>query len=184
MGQSMDKKALILKISPEEAKTVLVKLYENNPSFRDAIVLEIENLLSDINIEDIAYGVYYDLDGIDVEELWDRSGSSRYGYNSPEDMAFTMVEEAIELYSDQIEKLQELKKHDQAKSFCMGVLKGIYKYDKESKSEFKDWASDVPGECFQSVFDDWKKKHKRKKDIKIMIDYLQANCPDWSNWIR
>jgi len=177
----MDKKALISKISPEEAKTVLVKLYESNPSFRDAIVSEIENLLDNIDIEDIAYDVYYDLDGIDVEELWDRSGSSREGYNSTVDMAFFMVEEAIEPYSDQIEKLQELKKHDQAKSFCMGVLKGIYKYDKESKSEFKDWASDVPWECFQSVFDEWKKKSKRKKEIKEMINFLLSNCPEWSN---
>ena len=180
----MAKKDFILKISPDDAKTVLTTLYEANPSFRNAIEIEIEKLLSDINIEDIAYEVFFNLDGIDVEELWDRSGSSRYGYNSPEDMAYTMFEEEIEPFSEKIKKLDELKRNEDATLFCMGVLKGIYKYYKESKSQFKDWAQDVPGECFQSVFDEWKKKHKQKKDLKKMVDYLKENCTDWSNWIR
>ncbi len=40
----------------------------------------------------------------------------------------------------------------EAKLSCMGVPKGIYKYVHESKSEFKDWAVDVPGECFSAIF--------------------------------
>jgi hypothetical protein len=64
----------------------------------------------------------------------------------------------------------------------MGVLKGIYKYAHESNSEFKDWATDVPEECFGYLLEEWKKRTKRKKDLKNMEDFLSIECSDWAKW--
>ncbi|ODS31806.1 MAG: hypothetical protein SCARUB_03054, partial [Candidatus Scalindua rubra] len=52
---------------------------------------------------------------------------------------------------------------EQAKQYCMGVLKGMYEYDKESQSEFKEWATDIPPECFSYLLDEWKKKLQTKE---------------------
>ena len=46
--------------------------------------------MSDVDLEDSQ--VYFDLDSIEVEELWDRSGRMRNGYVEPDEMAFQMFE--------------------------------------------------------------------------------------------
>ena len=65
------------------------------------------------------------------------------------------------------------------KSYCMGVLKGIYMYEHTSNSEFKDWATDIPGECFRDLLDKWKKRSKKKSDIKEMNEFLMKECNNW-----
>jgi hypothetical protein len=63
----------------------------------------------------------------------------------------------------------------------MGILKGIYQYEEDSGSEFKDWATDVPGECFGYVLNEWK-KNSSNKDKKEMKDFISNECPNWSEW--
>jgi len=67
----------------------------------------------------------------------------------------------------------------EAKLYCMGVLKGIYKYEHESDSEFKDWAVDLPGECFHDLLDKWTKRSKMKSDIKEMNEFVMMECDNW-----
>ena len=71
-------------------------------------------------------------------------------------------------------------KQKEAKLYCMGVLKGIYKYDQESESEFKDRAADVAGECFSYLADEWKKRSKNNADIKEMNLFLKKECSRWA----
>jgi len=59
-----------------------------------------------------------------------------------------MFEDALESFIEELKKYKKLSMNKEAKTCCMGILKGIYQFEKESTSEFKDWAVDVPGECF------------------------------------
>jgi hypothetical protein len=67
---------------------------------------------------------------------------------------------------------------------AMGILKGIYQYEEDSKSEFKDWATDVPGECFGYLFDEWKKRCNNIKDKKEMKNFISDACPNWAEWAK
>jgi hypothetical protein len=51
----------------------------------------------------------------------------------------------------------------------MGVLKGLYMYEHDSKSEFKDWSTEISGECFYYILHEWEKRAKKKSDIKEMM---------------
>ena len=64
----------------------------------------------------------------------------------------------------------------EAKLYCMGVLKGIYRYEMESKSEFKDWAEDVPGECFGYLLGEWRERTPDKDDIREMGEFIEKEC--------
>jgi hypothetical protein len=66
----------------------------------------------------------------------------------------------------------------------MGILKGIYQYEEDSESEFKDWATDVPGECFGYLFDEWKKRCNNIKDKKEMKNFISDACPNWAEWAK
>ena len=170
----------LIKITRGDSLEILTNLYENHPSIRKLIRSEAEDVLKDIDIEDVAEDVYSDLDGIQVEELWDRSGANRYGYTGPEEMAVEMIEELLRHHHYEIKKYLELNMTRQAKKYCMGVLSGIYHYDHESESEFKDWAADIPGECFSSFLEDWKKSSPNKNDAAEMQAFIAEECPSWS----
>ena len=174
------KEDIIDKISPTEALSILKQIAKRDESLKKRIVELAEDLFRDVDVEAVCDDVFGALDGIDVHELWDRSGAKRDGYTSPEDMAFEMVEEALEPFLHEMRRLLDLKMRQEAKLYCMGILKGIYGYDKDSGSEFKDWATDIPGESFGYVLDEWKERNGSSKDKKEMKDFVSDECPDWA----
>lgn len=169
-------------ISPEEALEILRCLAKKDSDIARKIEKEALKLLKTIDLEEICEVVFSVLDGIDVHELWDRSGPRTDGYSSPDEMAVEMMEEELDPYNKQVIKYLELGMAKEAKLFCMGVLKGIYRYVQESKSEFKDWAIDIPGECFGYLLKEWKKGTRNKDDLNDMNKFLEKECSSWAEW--
>ena len=95
-------------------------------------------------------------------------------------MSIQMMEELLDPFEEQMNKYIDLGFVEEAKQYCMGLLKGIYRYNQESESEFKNWASDVPGECFSYLFREWKKVTKNKRYQEEMSKFLKDNCSEWS----
>ena len=170
------------RLFPEQALQILKRLARNDPKVKKQIEKEAEAFLKEIDVEEICEDVYSALDGIDVEELWDRAGPSRHGYSGPEDMAAEMMEEELEPFSKEVLTYSEIGMANEAKLYCMGVLKGIYQYEQESKSEFKDWAGDIPAECFGDLLLEWKKKADNEDDLKEMGAFIERECSKWAKW--
>ena len=170
------------RISPEQALEILRRLVRIDPKIKKKIENEAEEILKEVDVEDICEEVYSTLDGIEIEELWDRSGRSRYGYSGPEDMAAEMMEEELEPFNEEIFKYFEMGMANEAKLYCMGVLKGIYKYEQESKSKFKDWASDIPAECFGYLLSEWKRRGGNESDLREMGEFVEKECGKWAKW--
>ena len=168
-------------ISPDEALEILKQIAKNDKKLKKRIVDLAEDLFRNVDVESICDEVFFVLDGIDVHELWDRAGPKTDGYTSPEDMSVEMFEEALEPFVQEMQRLLDLKIHQEAKLYCMGILKGIYQYEEDSGSEFKDWASDVPGESFGYILREWG-KNGSKKDKKEMKNFIKKECPAWSEW--
>lgn len=170
---------IIGRINTTDALAILKILAEEDSNIAKKIEQIAKESLSGVDIEDIASQVYSDLDSIEVEEVWDRSGNTRNGYADPADVAWEMFEEELEPFIEELKKYQDLKMYDEAKNYCMGILKGIYRFEKESKSKYKDWAIDAPGEYFEMVLDVWKKGCKKSKNIKEMEEFIKKNFSDW-----
>jgi len=173
---------ILNKISSEEALEILRRLAKKDSEIARKIEKEAVKLLKKIDSEEICEEVFSVLDGIDVHELWDQSGPRADGYSSPEEMAGEMMEEELDAYNKQVIKYLELGMAKEAKLFCMGVLKGIYRYVQESKSEFKNWAIDIPEECFGYLLEEWKKRKKNKHDLNDMNKFLEKECSSWAEW--
>ena len=169
------------KISPNEALTILRQITKTDKNLKKKIIELAEDLFRDVDVDEICEAVFDALDGIDVHELWDRAGPKTDGYTSPEDMSVEMFEEALEPFVQEMQRLLDLKMHQEAKLYCMGILKGIYQYEEDSGSEFKDWSSDVPGESFGYILREWGKKGNIK-DIKEMKNFIKKECSVWSEW--
>jgi len=174
------KNTILDNLSGEEALTILRKLAKNNTKLKKQIEEQAEQILRQVDIEETCEAVYSDLDMLYVEDLWDKSGAHRDGYTSPEDMAVEMMEGELEPHHEEVDKYFELGMNEEAKLYCMGVLKGIYKYEQESKSEFKDWAADVAGECYSYLLNKWRRKSKSKDDLLEMDKFLMKECSKWA----
>jgi hypothetical protein len=177
----MKKDDIFEKLSRNEALEILRQITKTDKNLKKKIIELAEDLFRDVDIDDICEAVFDALDGIDVHELWDRAGPKTDGYTSPEDMSVDMFEEALEPFVQEMERLLNLKMHQEAKLYCMGILKGIYQYEEDSESEFKDWASDVPGESFGYILREWG-KNRNNKDKKEMKDFIKKEFPTWSKW--
>jgi hypothetical protein len=164
----MDKKMkrdLLDSINPEDALYVLKVLMNEDRKISDRILQILMERLHELDSYEITMDLYYQLDQLEVEELWDRSGSTRYGYVEPSEEAWVMFEEVIEPFVDEMKKYQKLGMPLQAKKYCTGIIKGIQKYEQESESEFKNWATDVPSDYVDRIMDEWKEGNPDPNDI-------------------
>ena len=129
---------VIGKLTSEQALKIIERLCRKGGEIREAVVTEAMNLLAEISLDGTADDVFDALDSIDVQDCWDRAGGSRDGYTSPDEAAVDLVEEALQPFFDQVERYHELGMPEQEAAYCKGVILGIYRYEQESKSEFKD----------------------------------------------
>ena len=167
-------KEILEKINGYEALLILKILADEDRSIANRIEqIALENL-RDVDIESVASEVYFVLNTIEVEDLWDQSGSTTYGYVEPGERAWEMIEESLEPFTNELNRYLDLSLNDEAKKYCMGILKGIHRFDTESTSQFKDWAEDAPDDLFDRILDDWKKSCRVPEYLKEMEEFIEG----------
>ena len=173
---------LMRELTPEQALEVVRRLYEKDSRIREVVLREVMSVLEAADLAEIADDVFCVLNLLDVHDLWDRSGAQRDGYFPPEEVAAEMMEEELEPFFEKVRRYCRLGMLIQAQTCCMGVLYGIYRFDYESKTEFRQWAEGIPLECFQSLLDDWRKDtddYSRKE----MDVFLKGSSPKWVRYV-
>lgn len=175
-----EKKKLVLDdVSAEHACEILRRLAREDAKISKRIEELALECLVKVNPEDIAGSVFRDLDGLEVEDVWDNSGGTRDGYVDPGELASEMFENALEPYLDELRKCQKLSMDGEAMLHCMGILMGLYKFEKEATTEFQDWAVDEPHEYFVQVLDEWMNGNKDPEKWGEMRDFVKRNFPEW-----
>ena len=162
-------------ISSDDAFDILRLLAREDQKIAKRIEQIALEYLESVDIGDIAIEVYFSLDHIEVEEVWDRSGSTRDGYVDSTEMAWQIFEEALDPFCEELRKCQRLSMRAEAKKHCLGILEGIYKFEKESASEYKDWAVDAPREYFERVLKEWKNGQNNPEDVAEVEDFIKKN---------
>ena len=183
-GPRMDD--VISKLTAEQALKIIERLGRKGGKIREAVLTEAMNILTEIDLDETADEVFAALDSIDVQDCWDRSGGSRDGYTSPDEAAGEIIEEELQPFFDQVERYYEMGLREQEATYCMGVIFGIYRYERESKSEFKEWSVDIPAEYGGFLLDKWRERNRnRDKDsINAMHEFIRERCPEWAKWLK
>jgi hypothetical protein len=171
---------VIDKLTPQQALEILKRLSQNEGKIREAVHAEARTLLQAVDLDETADEVFFALESIDVEDCWDRSGSSRYGYTEPSEAAVELVEEELQPFYDQAARFHELKMAEQEMTYCMGVILGIYRYEHESKSQFREWAEDIPIECAGYLLTIWRERNPKAVDAEAVEKFIRQRCPKWA----
>jgi len=175
----MTNDAIIDHLSPDEALAILKHLAKEDADLARRIEQIGRKRLTGVDVEDIAEQVYSDLDTLPVEDVWERAGSSYGEYIEPGEAAWEMFEETLNPFMREMKRYQELSMRSEAKHYCMGILQGIYWFEKESQSEYKNWAEDVPSQHFHSIIDKWKESTTDPIDIAEVEGFVRSNLSNW-----
>ena len=171
---------VIKKLTAEQALDVVKRLNEKGGEIGEAVLAEATNLLRAVNMETTADEVFFVLDSIDVQDCWGRSGRSRHGYTEPSEAAVELVEEELQPFYDQAARYRELGMAEQETTYCMGVILGIYRYEHESKSAFREWAVDIPIECAGYLLSTWRERNQNAVAAAAMDEFIRQRCPKWA----
>ncbi|WP_410511860.1 hypothetical protein PaeBR_17625 [Paenibacillus sp. BR2-3] len=145
-------------LNSEQAKEVLRILCKGEAKLASRAEEIAKAFICDIQEDELASQVYWALEHIDVRDLWDRSGKTRFGYVDPVEKAYEMVKDALEPFAEQIHKLRDLALLSEAKKAGLGLTKGVIQFSKEGRTEFSEWAQDDPIEWLWGWLTDWEKE--------------------------
>lgn len=173
-------KNLLSQLTGEQAIDVLQRLAVKKGAVAEAVLVEAKHVLAAVDVEEVANEVFGQLDGIPVQNCWDRAGSHQDGYTDPDEAAEQLIEEELQPFVAQIERYHAMGMAKQDLETCMGVVLGIYRYEKESDSEFKDWCVDMPAECAGCLLDEWRKRNRAASATTAMDAFIRQRCPNWA----
>lgn len=173
---------VIKKLTPEQALELVMRLSDKGDAIRDAVLAEARKLLSAIDLHKIADDVFFVLDSVDVQDCWDRAGNSRDGYTSPDEAAVELIDEELQPFFDQAGRYHELGMTAEEATYCRGVILGIYRYMHESKSEFREWAVDIPIDCAGALLTRWRERGQDSNSVAAMDEFIRVRCPNWARY--
>ena len=87
-------------------------------------------------IEGTAELLLSDLELLDIHDVWENAGSTRYGYVDPNDLAEEMALEVIQPFLDE---WQQLENEEDKKTHALELIKGLELFQ-ASSSKFKEVA--------------------------------------------
>ena len=155
----------IRSLSADEAARVLKEMLDDDLSLMKKVYETAVKVAGDVNADAITNKVFSRLNSLDVDDLNGRAGRTRYGYVEPTDAAWELFEEALDPFIDEMKKNQERGLSAAAKAHCIGIIRGLRRYEEGSSSDLADWVEDAPGEYIETVVDEWKKGNPASGDI-------------------
>ena len=76
-------------------------------------------------------------------------------------------------------RYQKLGMNSEANRTCMGLLLGLYRFERESTIEFKDWATDMPVASAERVVYLWKQGAPSQADVKVVKAFVEDELCGW-----
>ena len=173
-------------------KRLLATILEAHPELLDEVADLADAQLADVTPEDVAEDVVSALEGLCVEDIWDRSGTQRDGeYVEPTEAAWAVVEEAVSPFIADLERRLELGRVEEAAAVCQGTLLGLYRLS-QREGEFLDgWAPDSLEEAAGLAVETWKKRRRgrtstgatRTREWGAMREFVSDVLPEWRSFM-
>lgn len=167
-------------LTPGQALEVVLRLSAKEGAIRNAVLAEAKAVLSEIDLDAIAEDVFFALDSVDVQDCWDRAGGSRDGYTSPDQAAADLIGEELRPFFDQAGRYHELGMPEEEATYRKGAILGIYRYEHEAKSEFRELAVDIPIDCAGALLSEWRERGQDSVSTAAMDAFIRKRCPKWA----
>lgn len=174
---------LVTNLTPEEAKSVLQQLLKQRPGLTKEVGDITAKLKPAVDSEEVAMWVRDELENLEIDDVWERSGEDRYGYTAPYDAADEIMGEVIDSYMLEVRKFEDLKRPDDADAYLAGIIMGLNQFDNEVESPVKELADESAAAFASTVLAGWKKAVRNDSRVTNMQERLVENCAGWENLV-
>jgi len=181
--RSGDKIPLLDRLKPDEACTVLRRLLTAHPDLGSEAEQIARDVLGEVSFEDIACDVESALSAFDLDDLNGRAGKHSWGYTSPDEAAYQLLEEALDPFLEDMKRQRDLGLEREALEICKGVVLGLYRL-REVQGDFLGWAADFPAEAAEDTVDAWSVGEQGSgKRRTFPPDFVKEHVPEWQSLI-
>ena len=167
-------KRFVQRLSADEASHTLNLLLDENPDLMKRIYDCAAKVAATVDADDIADDIFSRLDNLDYDDLNGRAGRTQHGYVSPDQAAWDLFEEALTPFINEMAKNHKRALPAVAKTYCIGLVKGLQRYEKSSFSDLSDWLQDAPDEYIDTVVDEWKKGNPSDEDAAEVLNIVKG----------
>lgn len=175
---------LLNQLSPSDAHNILRQLAARDETLAAQIAAMILARLSDVDIDELAESLRDDLESLTPEDVWERSGNTRYGFVETGEAADALIRELLEPYMKELQQAQNTGLTLAAEQMCLGLLLGFYLFEYEVEQEFKDWASDAPLGFAHFVAHTWRAGLSYDYDVSAVLTFIDKELPRWASSLR
>src|SRR5260370_8314055 len=133
--KSPSRSRVLESLTGSDALSILKILADRDERLAREIDAVAGELLGEVNVADVAANVTDELESLDVDDIFDKSGARRDGYVDPGDAAFQMLEHTLAPFLQDIKRYRTLGLPEQASAWCLGMLRGIYDFDRDSSDQ-------------------------------------------------
>ncbi len=190
-GKRSRKKASVLdRLRPQEAQTVLRRLLAAHRELRSEVQQIAKSLLSEVEFEWVADEVEEALRDLGLDELGNRAGEHSWGYTSPTDAAWELLEECVSPFIEDMKRQSELGLDAEALEICKGVVLGLYRVRNEQGGDVFQWAPDFPAETAAQAVATWREGGDKKTagvgrrgQRVVPPDFVLEFVPGWEDLI-
>lgn len=140
-------------LSDTEKATVLDELIADDLRVRAAAEDAARLWLAHVDAWEVAHAVAAALIELGQDELAAHAGRTRYGYVEPTEAAWTLLEQAVEPWIEDIARRAKLGLAEAARQLALGALGGLYRVQERTGDDglLVSWAPDFPGEAADRV---------------------------------
>jgi hypothetical protein len=164
-----------------EQVQLLSQLLKAHPELQTEAEALAMKLITAVDPEAVAEDVTWAFQGFDQEEIWDRSGSDRFGgYTEPVEAADLICEERFEPFMEELERLLSMAQMEPALAHVKGLLLGLYRLKGEMPPDAEDFPSDSGA---RRVLDAWAKKAPARSDPSLLA-WIEKELPDWTSHLE
>ena len=136
--------------------------------------------------DDVTDSVLDALTSVDLDDLNDRAGATRWGYVEQTEAAWELLEEAVEDFIADLKRRAELGSSDAAVMMCRGIVAGLYRAKDVPSDGALGWAPDFPVEEARHVVSELLRAIPDQTRDAIRARFLEAivaDAPDWAEML-
>lgn len=134
--------------------------------------------------DDISDGLFDEIDTIDMEYGLRHAGRNRHGgYVEASQAAYDTVAEILEPYVEKAMRYYGLGMPDAMDTYTRGVILGLYQYEQDGTSDFKDWIEDVPVELAGDLLRRWRERTDDAERTEGLARFILQRCPEWAEYL-
>ena len=186
-----DRRAVLDSLDGAEAKRLLGTLIDAHPDLLVEVAALTDEQLGAVTAESMAEEVAFALEGLSVEDIWERAGSHADGsYVEPTEAAWEVVEETLAPFLADLARRVALGRTAEATVICQGVLLALYRVSDGNGEFLEGHAPDTLEGAAVGTVEVWRTGRRGRarsggqaREVAAMRSFVSNALPKWRSFL-